>query len=55
MHILNLKGPASFLIQKISSLYQGLNREPSDPEADDIQVFQRAYQNMINKSLVLPA
>ena len=39
---LNLKYPASFTIQQIFSLNQGLNWGPSDPEADDIPVYQRA-------------
>ena len=37
LYVLNLKDPpASFLNRYIFSLYQGLNRGPSDPEADDI-------------------
>ena len=35
VYILNLKGPTSFIIQYIFSLYQGLDRGPSDTEADD--------------------
>ena len=33
---MNLIGPASFIIWLSFSLYQGLNRGLSDPEADDI-------------------
>ena len=34
----------SFLIHTIFSLYQGLNRGPSDPEADDIPMCHSASQ-----------
>ena len=30
VYILNLKGPVSFVIQYLFSLYRGLNRGPSD-------------------------
>ena len=36
LYILNLKGPASFLIKLIFILYQSLNWGPLDPEANDI-------------------
>ena len=42
VYILNLKAPASFIIQYIFSLYQGLNLGPSDPEADDIPMCHHA-------------
>ena len=42
VYILNLKDPESFLIPYMFSLYQGLNRRPSDVEADDIPICHLA-------------
>ena len=42
VYILNLKNPASFLIQIFFSLYQGFNQGPLDPEADDIPMYHYA-------------
>ena len=42
MYILNLKDPTPFKIRNIFSLHLGLNRGPSDPEADDMPMGHRA-------------
>ena len=42
VYILNLKDPASFLIQLIFSLYQGSIWGHSDPEADDTPMCHQA-------------
>ena len=51
VHILNLKVLASFPIQKMSSLYQGLNWEPSDPKADNTPMCHCA--SLLIKTLFL--
>ena len=40
--ILNLKDPASFIIQYILGLYRSLNWGPSDPVAHDMPMCHRA-------------
>ena len=42
VYISNLKDPALYLFLYILNLYQGLNRESSAPEVDDIQMCHRA-------------
>ena len=42
VYIYILKDPPSFIIEKMFSLYPGLNRVPSDPEADDIPMCNHA-------------
>ena len=39
---LNLKDPTSFFMQLIFRPFQGWNRGPSDPEADDVPMCHRA-------------
>ena len=46
VYTLYFKGPASFIIQYIFSLYRGLNWGPSDPEADDIPMCQYTSQQI---------
>ena len=42
LYQIKIKDPASFLIQLIFSLYQGLKRGPSGPKADDKPMCRHA-------------
>ena len=45
---LNLKDPTSFFMQLIFRPFQGWNREPSDPDADDIPMCYHASLIAVN-------
>ena len=53
VYILNLKDPASFIIQWILSLHLGLNRGHSDPETDDIPLCLPSPTKIYGKRIQL--